>query len=117
MRVFISEGDSRWEYQERQVKEKGTEKYFTLTQPKELFSEDYYTVRRAIAVENVPFYIPPEKDFYVYEFSYMETGCCLYVITVDEDTAKELISTCLKEFMQGNASSYIKYFFDERLGK
>ena len=70
MRVFISEGNSRWEYQERQVKEKGTEKHFTLTQPKELFSEDYYTVRRAIAVENVPFYITPEKDFYVYEFLY-----------------------------------------------
>ena len=115
MRVFYINGSGAWEYGERQVKEKGTEKRFTLTQPKVLFSEDYYTIRRAIAVENVPFYIPPEKDFYVYEFSYMETGSCLRVVTVDEDTAKELISTCLKEFMQGNALSYIKHFFDERL--
>ena len=117
MRVFYIDGSGSWQYGERQVKEKGTEKSFTLTQPKTLFSEDYYLVRRAIAVENVPFYIPPEKDFYVYEFSYMETGSCLRVITVDEITAKELISTCLKEFMQGTASTYIKYFFDERLGK
>lgn len=115
MRVFISEGNSRWEYGEHQVKEKGTEKRFTLTQPKQLFSEDFYTVRRAIACENVPSDVVPEKHFYVYEFSYMETGCCLYVITVDETTAKELINTCLKEFMQGTASTYIKYFFDERL--
>ena len=115
MRVFISEGNSRWEYGERQVKEKGTEKRFTLTQPKQLFSEDFYTVRRAIACENVPSDVAPEKHFYVYEFSYMETGCCLYVITVDEITAKELISTYLKEFMQGTASTYIKCFFDERL--
>ena len=115
MRVFISEGNGCWEYGERHVKEKGTEKRFTLTQPKQLFSEDFYTVRRAIACENVPSDVAPEKHFYVYEFSYMETGCCLYVITVDETTAKELINTCLKEFMQGTASTYIKYFFDERL--
>lgn len=115
MRVFISEGNGRWEYGERQVKEKGTEKRFTLTQPKQLFSEDYYTIRRAIACENVPGDVAPEKHFYVYEFSYMETGCCLCVITVDESTAKELISNCLTEFLQGNASTYIKYFFDERL--
>ena len=113
MKVFISEG--RWEYGERQVKEKGTDKRFTLTQPKQLFSEDYYTVRRAIACENVPIDVVPEKDFYIYEFSYMETGSCLRIITVDEATAKELISTCLKEFMQGKASTYIKCFFDERL--
>ena len=115
MRVFFSEGDGRYQYGERQVKERGTEKRFTLTQPITLFNEDYYSVRRAIACENVPGDVAPERDFYVYEFSYMETGCCLSVVTVDEATAKELISTCLKEFMQGKASTYIKYFFDERL--
>ena len=115
MRVFYIDGSGSWQYGERQVKEKGTEKSFTLTQPTMLFSEDYYTVRRAIAVENVPIDVIPEKDFYVYEFSYMKTGSCLKIITVDETAAKELISTCLKEFMQGNALSYIKYFFDERL--
>ena len=52
MRVFIAKGN--WSCEERQVVEKGTDKSFTLTQPKDLFYEDYYTVRRAIAVENVP---------------------------------------------------------------
>jgi len=117
MRVFFIDGSGSWQYGERQVKEKDTEKSFTLTQPKTLFNEDYYSVRRAIACENVPVDVVSEKDFYVYEFSYMETGSCLRIITVDETTAKELISTCLKEFMQGTASTYIKYFFDERLGK
>lgn len=113
MRVFISNGS--WQYGECQVKEKETDKSFTLTQPKTLFDEDYYKVRRAIAVENVPVDVVPEKDFYVYRFSYMETGGCLRIVTVDEITAKELIGTCLKEFMQGTASTYIKCFFDERL--
>ena len=117
MRVFMSEGDGRYQYGERQVKERGTEKRFTLTQPKQLFSEDFYTIRRAIACENVPSNVAPERDFYVYEFSYMETCCCLSVITVDENTAMELISTCLKEFLHGNAGAYIKNFFDERLQK
>ena len=115
MRVFQNVKENRWQYGEKQVKEKGTEKSFTLTQPKTLFSEDYYTVRRAIACENVPVDVAPERDFYVYEFSYMETGCCLSVITVDEVTAKELISNCLAEFLRGSACTYIKYFFEERL--
>lgn len=117
MRVFFIDGSGSWQYGERQVKEKGTEKRFTLTQPKTLFSEDYYSVRRAIAVENVPVDVAPERDFYVYEFSYMETGSCLRITTVDETTAMELISTCLKEFLQGTASTYIKYFFNEKLGR
>ena len=115
MRVFYIDGSGAWEYGERQVKEKGTEKSFTLTQPKLLFSEVYYLVRRAIAVENVPVDVAPEREFYVYEFAFMETGSCMRVVTVDEITAKELISACLREFMQGTASSYIKCFFDERL--
>lgn len=113
MRVFISKGI--WSFGERQVVEKGTDKSFTLTQPKDLFYEDYYTVRRAIAVENVPVDVVPERDFYVYEFSYMGIGCVLNIVIVDEVTAKELISTCLTEFLHGNASSYIKNFFAERL--
>ena len=115
MRVFQSVKENRWQYGEKQVKEKGTDKSFTLTQPKTLFSEDYYTVRRAIAVENVPADVVPENDFYVYEFSYMETGCVLRTVIVDESTAKELISNCLTEFLRGNACTYIKYFFEEKL--
>lgn len=115
MRVFLNVGENRWQYGEKQVKEKGTEKNFTLTQPKTLFSEDYYTVRRAIAVENAPVDVVPERDFYVYEFSYMETGCVLRIVIVDESTAKELISSCLKEFLRGDADTYIKYFFEEKL--
>ena len=115
MRVFQSVKENRWQYGEKQVKEKGTEKSFTLTQPKTLFSEDYYSIRRAIAVENVPADVAPERDFYVYEFSYMETGCCLRTMIVDENTAKELISSCLTEFLRGSANTYIKYFFEEKL--
>ena len=114
MRVFYID-EKGWQYGERKVREKGTEKSFTLTQPRLLFNEDYYSVRRAIAIENVLVDVIPEKEFYVYEFSYMGTGSCLHIITVDETTAKELISTCLKEFMQGTASTYIKCFFDEKL--
>ena len=113
MRVFISKGN--WSCEERQVVEKGTDKSFTLTQPKHLFYEDYYSVRRAIAVENVPVDVVPERDFYVYEFSYMTVGCVLNTVIVDETTAKELIDTCLNEFLHGNATSYIKNFFEERL--
>lgn len=114
MRVFVNDGNG-WEYNERQVKERGTKKFFTLTQPKRLFAEDYYSVRRAIACENVPSNVVPERDFYVYEFSYMDTGCCMYVVTVDEDTAKELISTHMEEFLHGDACGCIRAFFEERL--
>ena len=115
MRVFQNAKGNRWQYGEKEVKEKGTGKNFTLTQPKTLFSEDYYTVRRAIACENVPIDVAPERDFYVYEFSYMGTGCCLSTKIIDEIAAKELIGSCLEEFLRGNACTYIKYFFEEKL--
>lgn len=115
MRIFISE--RRWEYNEKNVREQGTDKKFVLTQPKQLFNEDCYTVRRAIACENVPVDVAPEKDFYVYEFSYMKTGSCLKIVIVDEVTAKELIGTRTTEFLRGTANTYINSFFDERLGR
>jgi len=115
MRVFTSRSD--WAWGEREVVEKKNDtcKFFTLTQPKTLFHEDYYSVRRTIAIENGPIDVDSEMDFYVYEFSYMGIGCVLHTVIVDEITAKELISTCLTEFLHGNATSYIKNFFEERL--
>lgn len=109
MRKFIP--TSRWNYGEQQVKEKGTDRTYTLTQPEELFSEDYYIVRRCIAVENVDMHTIPEKDFYVYEFSFMTTGSSARMIAIDEETALDLVHAHLKEFMQGKANSVLNMYF------
>lgn len=101
-----------WRYEEKQVVELGTNRNFTLTQPKVLFNEDYYSVRRSIALENVSVDVIPEPDFYVYEFSYMVTGCCLYVKVIDECSAMKLIENHLKEFLHGNARKAIADFFE-----
>ena len=88
MRQFTSQGN--WKHLEKNVIENETQKKFVLTQPKRIFDEDYYTVRRAVACEDVPADVVPENDFYVYEILYMENGSSLSVKIVDEDTAKEL---------------------------
>ena len=114
MRTFFSEGT--WEYGEKQVIEKGAAKRFTLTQPKTLLNEDYYTVRRAIAVDNCPIHVVPEEDFYVYEFSYMENGRCTVKI-VDDVLAYKLLKSNLQVFMEGRALNVIKCFFDSMRGE
>lgn len=111
MRKFISL--DMWKHGEKQVQERGNFKRFTLTQPKQLFSEDYYTVRRAVAVENVDTQTIPEPYFYVYEFSYMVSGSCLCIDVVDAETALKLINDNLNNFLEGNAHIYIKEFFEK----
>ena len=113
MRKFI--GLDTWKYGEKQVEERGTGKTFTLTQPHKLFSEDYYTVRRAIAVENVGVGTIPEPDFNVYEFSYMVSGCCLCINIIDETTAMKLIQENLREFLHGTAHQKIVDFLEKTL--
>ena len=112
MREFIYCGN--WEYGELQVKEKGTGKSFTITQPKLLFREDYYNIRRGIAVDNCPVDVVPEKDFYVYQISYLTDKGSLAIKIVDHITAHTLISQNLGEFMQGKALSAIDDFFERR---
>lgn len=109
MREFISRDN--WTYREKQVIERETGKSYTLTQPKDIFEEDYYTVRRAIAIENCPIDVVTEFDFFVYEFSYMGKGFCTLKI-VDGVTACELIKNNLKCFMEGNALKAIIDFFE-----
>ena len=83
-----------------------------LTQPKVLFSEDCYSVKRALSSQIVPVTEVPEDDFYVYEFSYMPDGYSLMVAIVDEGTAEKLIGGNLQEFLRGygNKGGYISEF-------
>ena len=102
-----------WKYSEKQVLEEDTNRSFTLTQPKTLFREDYYSVTRAIAVENIQLYSIPVPEFYVYEFKYMTSGCCLCIAVIDEVSAMELINNNLKEFLHGNACRAITEFIEK----
>lgn len=110
MREFISRDN--WTYREKQVIERETGKSYTLTDPVDLFKEDYYTVRRAIAVENCKADEVPENDFYVYEFVYMTDGCKLNVVIVDFFTAYDFIHKNLQYFMKGTALREIEKFFE-----
>ena len=110
MREFI--GMNKWQYAEKTVVDRETGKSFTLTQPKTIFSEDYYTVRRAIAVDNCPADVVPERDFTVYEFSYMDKQCCCVVKIVDQETAEDIIRTYLTEFLLGKATQKITDYFN-----
>ena len=98
-------------YNEMQVIEQNTEKTFTLTQKATLFTSDYYSVYRFIAVDN-EYNNTPEPDSYVYQFNYMCTGCTLTSVIVDEQTAQQFISDNLIGFMQGkiNSKLFQKYF-------
>lgn len=112
MKVYVSQGDGRWQCGEKNVQEVGTERQYTLTQPVTLFSEDYYSIKRAIACCNT--LCSFEEDYlYVYEFSYMEDGC-LSVIIVDAQTAEEAIRLNLKEFLEGSACKCIAQYFKEK---
>ena len=112
MREFIYCGN--WEYGELQVKEKNTGKSFTVTEPKLLFSEDYYRIRRGVAIDNCPVDAIPEKDFYVYQISYLTGNGSLTIKIIDHITAHSLISQHLDWFMQGRALSAIDDFFEGR---
>lgn len=114
MREFKGNPTMKWEYGEKQVTEIGTEKSFTLTQPNIIFREDYYFIRRAIAVDNCPVDVIPEPSFYVYEFAYLIADGCLVTKIIDRGTAYELIETNLPMFMEGEALSAIEDFFERR---
>ena len=104
---------SQYAYNEIQVTEQNTEKTFTLTQKATLFTSDYYSVYRFIAVDN-EYNNTPEPDSYVYQFSFLCSGCISDTIIVDEQTAKQFISDNLLSFIQGKINSNI---FQEYLQK
>ena len=110
MRKFIT--TSPYQYSEMQAVEQYTGKLFTLTQKATLFNEDYYSISRYIAVENVDINAIAEPDSYVYQFNYMTTGCTLTSIIVDEQTAQQFISDNLLSFLQGQINSKVfqEYF-------
>lgn len=109
MRHFIEK--DRWACNEKTVLEVSGGKEFTLTQPKSLFNEDTYSVKRSIAVEIVPADVVPERDFYVYEIAYMPDGYSLCIGLVDEEAAMELIRDNLQLFLHGMANECIIDFF------
>ena len=102
---------SPYQYSEMQVTEQITNKSFTLTQKATLFTSDYYSAYRFIAVDN-EYNNTPEPDSYVYQFNYMCSGCTLTSVIVDEQTAQQFISDNLLSFMQGkiNSKLFEKYF-------
>ena len=110
MRKFIT--TSTYQYGEQQATEFQGEKTFTLTQRATLFKEDYYTVYRFIAVENADINAIAEPDSYVYQFSFLCSGCISDTIIVDEQTARQFISDNLLSFMQGriNSKLFEEYF-------
>ena len=113
MRRFIDKERTGWSYGEKEVLEVGTEKSYTLTQPKNIFNEDSYHVRRAIAVSHDTDNQNSQDDtFYAYEVAYMPDGYSLCVVTIDEASAEKLISGNIQAFMRGAAREYIKTFFE-----
>ena len=110
MREFLSM--NQWRYGEKQVVDRETGKSFTLTDSQTMFSEDYYTVRRAIAVDNCPANVVPERDFVVYEFSYFDNKCRCVIKIVDQETAEDIIRTYLTEFLLGKATQKITDYFN-----
>ena len=113
MRKFIDKEHTGWTYGEKEVIEVGTDKKFTLTQPKVLFKEDSYHIKRSIAVAHESDNRGVQEDgFYAYEIAYMPDGYSLSIVTVDEQTAEKLISGNLLGFMHGTSREYIKNFFE-----
>ena len=105
-----------YQYGEQQAIEQYTGKLFTLTQKATLFNEDYYSISRYIAVENVGINAIAEPDSYVYQFNYMTSGSVLNSIIVDEQTALQFISDNLLSFMQGKINSKtFQEYFEKRL--
>ena len=110
MRKFIANG--HYQHGEQQATEFQGEKTFTLTQRATLFTSNYYTVYRFIAVENADINAIAEPDSYVYQFSFLCSGCISDTIIVDEQTALQFISDNLLSFMQGriNSKLFEEYF-------
>lgn len=109
MRQFINNGS--WQHGEKQITEKRSGKSFTLIDPVQLFSEDYYTIRRALAVDNCNAEECGEFDFYVCEFLYMTKGSTLEIKIVDIETAHNFINQYLWMLMHGTALKEIETFF------
>lgn len=110
MKIYVQSGKSA--YGETPVRENGTDKRYTLTQAKEMFRSDYYGVTRFLAVHEVPADVVPEKDAYVFKFSWMGSGCVVTTKIVDYETGRELIDNNLDEFLEGRAYKSIKNFFE-----
>ena len=107
MRRFIEKEGNGWRCGEKNVVELESGKEYVLTQPKTLFSEDTYSIKRAVCCQNVSVLDVPEKDFYVYEISYMEDGYTLRIVIVDEETVEGLIKNHASAFLRGNAGKVL----------
>ena len=92
-----------YRYGEVEVIEEESNKKYTLTQRHKLLEEDFYSIYRYIACENVDIDQIPEKDFYVYQISYMESGYGLTVVFVDQEVIHHMFKQNLIEFLHGNA--------------
>ena len=109
-RYFVKNGS--YAYAELPVKEIDTGKTYILTQPKTLFNEDYYTITRFIAVEDVLIDVVPEPDFYVYKIAYLEYGtvCCIKIVS--EDILLDIIDKYKLPLIRGNANECLRKYFE-----
>ena len=113
MRIF--KAVAPYEYREQQVIEIITNKEFTLTQRHEIFNEDYYSLSRFIACENVSAYETPENNFYVYYFTYID-NYRLHELYIDEKTTFKIVKDNLISFMEGSFDTKrIKNYIGELL--
>lgn len=106
MKVFRIKKHLEWG--EMTLVEVETNKEYTLTDMKTLFSEDFYTVRRFVAYHNVPANVVPDKEFFMYMFSFMPDGYSSTSYIVDEDAAMKIIGSNLEGFIRGEAYDYLK---------
>lgn len=107
MRRFIEKEGNGWRCGEKNVVELESGKEYVLTQPKTLFSEDTYSIKRAVCCQNVSVLEVPEKDFYVYEISYMEDGYTLRIMIVDEQTVESIVQDNVRAFLRGDAGKVL----------
>lgn len=109
-RYFVRNGS--YEYAELPVKEIGTGKLFTLTQPKTLFNEDFYMITRFITVEDVPVNVVSEPYFYVYKICWMEPGSVLIERIVSEDIMMDIMQKFPEQLLHGDACDCIQTYFE-----
>lgn len=92
---------NRWNYNELEVQEIGTEKRYTLTQKKTLSNEDFFMIARTVAVPHGVY--EGEDDYpYIYEISWMGSGTVLYIRYVDEETMVDFYKNFTIEILRGH---------------
>lgn len=99
---------SPYEYGEMQIEDPEAKKTYTLTDRKVLFHEDFYSVTRFLACENVDINTVPESDFYLYMVCYMGYNCTSTSYITTEENIKSIVGENLEAFLRGRAWEVLK---------